>query len=192
MASEDRPTTFEIDVEKSSVHLVKSKRFLLQTKNALSENIEISFTDVIIRNTQNKIIPFQLEWAGSGKYYLLPVSNEKELEIAIQGKVIGKKSKVNFRKPDKNHSALSVVSRGDHTLLMRLKLADKNNRPIDSDEVPEILVEGEGSIEELKAVENGLWEFNLVYPEHNVIIYLSIRSHESLLDRLYRFQHVEK
>ena len=75
---------------------------------------------------------------------------------------------------------------------MRLKLADKNNRAIFGYELPETLVEGEGSIEELKALENGLWEFTLVYPGRNVIIYLSIRSHESLLEHIYRFQHVEK
>jgi hypothetical protein len=191
-SSEQRPSSLEVDAEKSSAYLIKKKRFLVHIKNSLSQNIEISFTEVKVKNAQGKVIPFQLERVSSGKYYVLPVSQEKELQISIQDKVIGKKFKLNVRKPAKERSSFMVVSSGDHSMLMRLRLADKNNHPVLTNELPEILVEGEAVVEDLKSVENGLWEFTLKYPENNVIIYLSVRCQEVFLEHIYRFQHVEK
>lgn len=191
-SSEKRASSLEVDAEKSSAYLVKNKRFLVHMKNSLSQNIEISFTEVKVQNAQGKVIPFQLQRVSSGKYYVLPVCQQKELQISIQDKVIGQKFKLNVRKPAKERSSLRVVSRGDHFMLMRLKLADKCNHPVLTDELPEILVEGEAVVEDLKSVENGLWEFTLKYPENNVIIYLSVRCHEVFLEHVYRFQHVEK
>lgn len=192
LSSDQRPLSLEVDILKSSVHLIKRKHFLVQVKNSLDQNIEISFTDVQVKNPLGKIIPFQLERVSAGKYYVLPVSPEKELQISIQDKVLGKKFKLNLHKPDKQHSAFSVISKGDHSMVMRLRLADKNNRVVIIDDSPEILVEGEAVIEDLKPLENGFWEFTLKYPENNGIIYLSVRCQEVFLEHIYRFQHIEK
>lgn len=77
-------------------------------------------------------------------------------------------------------------------MVMRLKLADKNNHPIKLDELPEILVEGEAVVEDIKFVKKGVWEFTLKYPESNVIVYLSVRCLDVFFEHIYRFQHVEK
>jgi hypothetical protein len=192
IASNSRPTSFEVDAQKSSAYLIKRKHFLIQVKNSLSQNIEINFNDVKVKNPQGKDIPFELERVGAGKYYVLPLSNQKELQISIQDKIIGKQFKVTLKKPVKQYSSISLVSQEDHRLSLRLKLADKSNRPLTTDELPEILIDGDVSIEDLKSLGNGVWEFTLNLPEHNVIVYLSVRSQEELLERLYRFQHVEK
>ena len=145
-SSEQRPSSLEVDAEKSSSYLVKKKRFLVHVKNSLPQNIEISFTEVKVKNAQGKVIPFQLQRVSSGKYYVLHMSQQKELQISIQDKVIGQKFKLNIRKPAKERSSFRVVSSGDHFMLMRLKLADKNNHLVLTDELPEILVEGEAVV----------------------------------------------
>jgi hypothetical protein len=187
-----RPTSIEVDTEKSSLRLVKRKRFLLQVKNSSNQEIEISSNDVVVKNVDGKMAPFALERVGKVKYYIHPVNNEKELDISVQGKSVGKKIKINLRKPSEKFSHISIIQQFDHRLILQLKIADKFARPLDDGEIPEIVIEGDATIEGLKMIKEGLWEFSLDYPEHNLILYLSVRSQDVYLERLFRYQHVEK
>lgn len=192
IASKSRPTNLNVDVQKSSINLIDEKSYLLDMKNDLYEEIEISSTEVQAKNHRGKLVPFQLQRVGSGKYYVLLLSKEKEVEISVQGKVIGRKIKTYSTKPHIEQSRIDIISKEEQSLVLQLKLADEKGRPIISEVIPEIILEGEGSIEHVRALGKGLWELKLIYPEHNTILYLSVRTHGAYLERIFRFQHVEK
>jgi hypothetical protein len=50
-------------------------------------------------------------------------------------------------------------------------------------------------VEELSVpqmVTSGVWEVIVTYPDMNQILHLSVRANGVLLERIFRFQHVEK
>jgi hypothetical protein len=75
---------------------------------------------------------------------------------------------------------------------LRLTLRDRRNLPVEMQQSPEIILEGIGEVSGLKMVKAGVWEFTISYPEVNQILYVSLRANGVKIERLFRFQHVEK
>ena len=87
-----------------------------------------------------------------------------------------------------------MLSNSRHRVKFRLTLADKQGKGVEIPTIPEIIVEpgSSGDVENLEHIKEGVWEFTVHYPEHNIIMYINVRAHGVYLEKLYRFQHVEK
>jgi len=85
-----------------------------------------------------------------------------------------------------------LIQKSEGKLFLRLKLADKTNRIVDSPEIPEIFLEGDGFIQDLKYLGEGVWDFTVVHPGENQLMYFSVRYMGLYFPNLYRYQHVDK
>jgi hypothetical protein len=94
--------------------------------------------------------------------------------------------------PSKKRSSLQMLETFSYETRFQIDLRDELGMPVEVDQYPEVIHDGPVQIKELKLIRKGIWEFILVYPEENQFFYISIRANGVLLEKLYRFQHVEK
>ncbi len=194
----------KVDVAKSVVQffpvLTDSREvpiyFFIQLKNARARFVDVNPTEIEVRSNSGKPVSGKLERLSAGRYYLfldnLSQNPPGELDFYVQGRVMREQVKLKRERPDAAQSKLQVVGHEGHKIAFRLKLRDKKKRPVESPETPEIQLEGEASVEDMRYVGSGTWEFLVIYPETNQIIYVSVRAMGVFFPRLYRYQHVEK
>jgi hypothetical protein len=202
IASEPRPNIY--DHSKSLVNIFPAVSaddgiwyyFYVQTKNTLGQFTHIDPSEIEVRTSKGKKIPFKSEQLLRGRYYLsiekTPEFSSAQLDIFVRGKALKEQFKLNMRHPDKSNSSIKIVKNSRNKLTFRLRLADKKNQAVEIPEKPEIILEGIGNIEDLKQSSEGTWEFSIIYPEQNQIMYFSVRAMGVYLSNLYRYQHVEK
>jgi hypothetical protein len=58
--------------------------------------------------------------------------------------------------------------------------------------MPDIILEGIGEISGLEYRGPGIWQFHLKFPEIDQIMYISVRQQGVLLERIFRYHHLEK
>lgn len=202
IASMSRPVIF--DYSKSLVHIFPAVAadngiwyyFYVQTKDTFGRFHAIDTKEIEIRTRKGKKVPYKVEQLLPGRYYLTLEKtsdfSSAELDIFVRGKALKEQFKLNMRQPDQKNSSIKMIKNSRNTLVFRLRLADKKNQPVEVPDKPEIILEGMGNIEDLKHVSEGTWEFSIIYPEQNQIMYFSVRATGVYLSNLYRYQHVEK
>ena len=168
--------------------------FYLQLKNEKSEYVDCDPSEIILKTKKNRPVPFKLERLLTGRYYLILNKSQglKDIDFFVKGIELKEKFNLNLRKPDKKFTSITIAQKDDGKVVFRLKLADKTNKPVVLLNEPEIVLEGRGEIEGVRYIQEGIWEFTLVYPEENQIIYLSVRAQGVYLTNLLRYQHIEK
>jgi hypothetical protein len=187
-----------IDITKSVIRLFEDSQlgddeyaFYIEALDQDSNHIDVLEHDLKIFHS-GRTIPFSLERVSRGHFILsLEIFSLKGLKIFIQGRQV----KDHFKKlpaPIRQHSSINILKKNDNELKLILILKDKNNQPVISPISPDIIIEGFGQIEDLKQGQEGIWTFNLVFPEQNQVLYLSVRSNGGYLPKIFRFHHVEK
>jgi len=165
--------------------------FYIEALDQESKPVDISEDDLKVFHS-GRIIPFSLERLSRGHFILtLEIFSLKGLKIFIQGNQV----KNHFKQlpaPNCQYSLINILEKTDNELKLMLILKDKNNQPVISPILPDIIIEGFGQIEDLKQAQEGAWTFSLVFPEHNQVLYLSVRSNGGYLPKIFRFHHVEK
>ncbi len=168
--------------------------FYLQMRNDAGKYVDIDEREVEIRQSKKKI-SFKLERQLCGRYYLkVDTSKEiKDTHVFIGGKQIPDQFKFSLARADKKMSKIKLLYKKRHRARFQLLIADAKGKGIEIPTLPEIIVEpgGSGEIEDLVHVKEGVWEFTMSYPQHNIVMYINVRAHGAYLDNLYRFQHVE-
>lgn len=202
IASMSRPAVY--DHSKSMVNIFPAVSadtgiwyyFYVQTKDTMGRFIAIDINEIEIRTRKGKKIPFKVEQLLQGRYYLTLEKtsdfSSAELDIFVRGKALKEQFKLNMRHPDQKNTSIKIIKNSANRLVFRLRLADKKNQPVEIPDRPEIILEGIGNVEDLKHVSEGTWEFSIIYPEENQIMYFSVRAMGVYLTNIYRYQHVEK
>ena len=172
--------------------------FYVQLKDDQGDFIDREMSDFNITEDKKQKVEFSFKRILRGRYYLI-VEKETEtskghLDFTVAGHSLSKQLKLPIKAPVRKHSHLKKVAQERNRVKFILTLADAQKNPVDVYHSPEIILEGNhhGQIEELERTGPGKWQFSVVYPEENQLIYLSIRSSGVYLKDLFRFQHVEK
>jgi hypothetical protein len=140
-----------------------------------------------------KPLEFKLQRLSQGKYTLEPTSHFEDVSKAtfiVQNKLI-KNTLIALKKPTRK-SQIQLLSSNGHELKLKLMLKDKEGKPVVSGQYPDIILDGLGEVSELESQGPGIWIFKVKYPEENQVFYLSVRIHGILLEKLFRYQYVEK
>lgn len=194
----------EIDTLKSRVQIFPAvitngesvHYFYLQLKDREGKFIDCEPSEISLVTPSGQPIPFQYERLFTGRYYVtIQQSSEVnfgELSFFIRDKLLKEQFKLYLKKPVKSHTQVFLVKNDKNKMTLRLRLADKANQPVALPDTPEVLLDGLGSIEDLKLIDDGIWEFSVIYPEQNQIMYFSIRAHGVYFERIFRYHHVEK
>ena len=191
IASDPQIIFGDVNASRSKVGLFSETSFYLELRDSNKALIDVDLKDIQLRDHKDQL-DSRVKRLGKGKY-VLNISEDiidlSKIKFYVQKKIIAHKL-VAPHKPVRANSRLELISNGDYVLRFRITLRDKNSSPVEQQ--PDIILEGLGDVSEIKQVKNGVWEFSLAYPEENQILYISIRANGILLERLYRFQHVEK
>ncbi len=172
--------------------------FYIELKDAHNKFVDIDEAEIELKKSGTKNIPFKLSRQLCGRYYI-KVDTKKELEqgkvdFYARGEVLREQFKFSLAKIDKTKTKVKMISNRKHRVKFQLSLVDSRGKGVEIPTVPEIIVEpgSAGEVENMVHVKEGVWEFTVHYPEHNVIMYINVRAHGVYLEKLYRFQHVEK
>jgi hypothetical protein len=194
----------ELDLKKSNVLIFPAIAdgdglwyfFYVQLKDSNGKYIDCMPSEIGLKTHKGKDIPFKFQKVLTGRYYLTLEKtadiSSGQLDIFIRGKALKEQFQLHMGHPDKAHTKISVIQNTRNKLTFRLRLADKMNQPVVAPEQPEILLEGQGAIDEMVHIQEGVWEFSIIYPEGNQIMYFSVRAQGVYLANIFRYQHVEK
>ena len=194
----------DIDFLRSRVSIYPAKEWeddisyylFLELKNSEGKYIDCDQKDLSIKTKQGKKIDFDFHRALVGRYYLKIEKEEdvkaKHIDLYFKDKTLKEQFKVHLSRPHKSHTKLRLVTNQKYQLTFRLRFADKNNNPVELPEAPEIWIDGHGLIDDVKHLKEGIWEFTIIYPDENQIMYISARAKGVSFRNLYRFQHIEK
>lgn len=194
----------EVDFTRSKVLIYPAKEMeedisyylFLELKNSDGKFIDCDQKDLSVRDKKGKKIDYEFHRALVGRYYLKIEKEEdvkaKHIDLYYKDKTLKEQFQVHLNKPHKSHTKLSLVTNEQYRLTLRLRFADKNNNPVELPEAPELWIDGQGIIENVKHLKEGVWEFSILYPDENQIMYISARAMGVSFRNLYRFQHIEK
>ena len=194
----------EVDFKRSLVQVFPSDSteetisyyLYVQLKDSSGNYIDCESADFSLKNKLGTDVPFKFERVFTGRYYLNIDKEEgnhwRYLDLFLHKRPLKEEFKLQFRKPHKAHSRITKIKVTPGKLVLLLRLADRNNIPVQMPDGPEILMDGDGQIEEIKHVREGVWEFTVIYPDENQILYFSVRGLGVSLRNLYRYQHIEK
>lgn len=168
--------------------------FYLQLKDSKGEFIDCDPSEIVLKTKKKKLIKFKYERLLTGRYYLILDKSQgfKDINFSVRGIALNGKFNLDIRRPDIKHTNIILERKLPGKLIFRLKLADRANRPVMTSVAPEIIMDGRGEIQELRYIQEGIWQFTVIYPEDNQIMYFSVRSQGKYLVNLLRYQHVEK
>ena len=168
----------------------------VELKNSEGKYVDCDQKDLALGLKEGKKIDFDFHRALVGRYYLKIEKEEdvkaKNINLYYKEKPLKEQFKVHFNKPHKSNTKITIVSNQEYRLTLRLRFADKNNHSIELPEAPEIWIAGQGIIEDVKHLKEGVWEFSILIPDENQIMYISARAMGVSFRNLYRFQHIEK
>lgn len=189
----------EVDIKLSKVKIYSDSghpdlhHFYLEIRNSGKMLVDVELRDIVIKEGR-KPLNIYIRRISVGRYEVevdKPNLNFSALKFTIQEKPL-KHQLVRLKKPVRENSSIVIISNENHRFKARLTLKDKNGSSFEVPHIPEIIFAGIGDVSELKSVRPGVWEFEIIYPEDNQIIYLSVRANGVLLYKLLRYQHVEK
>lgn len=164
----------------------------------INRNLINLMTDkIVVKNGKVTLKDIEVHQHSKGRYYLSffrKISNNQlNIKVFINNSLIKSFNPISLSAVDDSKLFIKTIGHVQDGLRMRLILLDKSSRPIRLVSEPEILVTGNNAeIVDLKEVSHGIWDFNLMYPKMNQVIYLSIRAHGDFWGNIFRLQHVEK
>jgi hypothetical protein len=71
-------------------------------------------------------------------------------------------------------------------------LKDEKNSAVILETFPDIILDGLGELSKPLKLKDGVWEFAIDDAEMNQVLYISIRVNRFMLEKLYRYDHIEK
>jgi len=167
--------------------------FYLELRNKERQFVDVNFDQIIVKSPAESL-NFSLQRLGRGRYEI-KINQEdlefKNLRFEVQNKEI-KHSLNRLSRPSKKHSQLKIIANPEYSLLLELNLRDLKGNPLDLNYYPEVMVEGEAVMSDIRRIKKGTWHIQMTYSEGNQILYFSVRANGVKLERLLRFQHVEK
>lgn len=167
--------------------------FYLELRNSHKELVDVDLKDIVTKEGKKKLNSY-IRRISLGRYEIEVDQanlNFNKLKFVIQAQTL-KHKLVGLQKPNQKHSSITIVSNENHRLKLRLTLKDKNGSVVDVQQGPEIIFSGQGEASLPKKIKSGVWEFEITYSEDNQLFYLSVRANGVQLDKLFRFQYVEK
>lgn len=167
----------------------------MQLKDVNGKFVDCGPEEFSLKSKKGKKLNYSFERSLKGHYFLTIHSSElnvKHINLFVQNKPLMEQFKLQLNRPVPVHTKMKIIKNAENTLSVELLLRDKENKPVELPERPEILLEGAGHIENLQHVGEGIWHFEVKYPEENQIMYFSIRAMGVKIPNLYRYQHVEK
>jgi hypothetical protein len=175
---------------------VASYYLFVQLKDSEGRFVDAEKREFSLKTIRGQQVDFKFERVLPGRYYFMIEREEghhwQELNLFFQGKPLKEQFKVQMAKASRSYSKITKVKNSDSRLILRLNLRDRQNKALELPEGPEIFLEGEAQVLEVAHTGEGIWEFTVVYPNENQIIYISVRANGVLLKHLYRYQHIEK
>lgn len=202
IASDNLERYGDVDIARSNIRLLPEfndsegdgYRFYIQLRDGKGKFVDCAYNEIILSKNGNSI-PFKFERILTGRYYLIIKKEDlarRNIKLHLQGQTFNDDLESLLTYPHKKNSQIKLISNSAHMIRLQLHLADEMNRPIVINESPEIILEGLGTIGDLKQVRNGVWEFSVLYPDDNQIMYFSVYACGVFLPKIYRYQHVEK
>jgi len=194
----------EVSFKKSMVQVFPSDQkdeiasyyLFVQLKDSEGRFVDAEKREFSLKTISGVEVDFMFERVLPGRYYLMIEREEghhwQELNLFLHDKPLKEQFKVQMAKASRTHSKISKITNSHSRLILRLHLRDRQNKALELPEGPEIFLEGEGQVQEVIHTAEGVWEFSIVYPNENQIIYVSVRANGVYLRRLYRYQHIEK
>lgn len=194
----------EIDLKRSEVQIfpaVASESgvwyyFYVQLKDQNGNYVDCEPGDISLTTSKGEPIFFEYERQLPGRYYLTvektPAVSSHQLNFYIQDKPLKEKFKLHFTLPSKTKSKISVLEKRNHYLKLQLKLVDENNKPVQMPDQPDVMFEGLGYVEDFKQVGEGVWQFRVIYPDDNQIMYFSVRAMGVFMPKIFRYHHVQE
>jgi hypothetical protein len=199
IASDEIIVLGEVDGQISKVKMYSSSghpdlhHFYLELRNSSRELVDVELRDIRIKEGR-KHLSTLVRRISLGRYEIEVDQqdlNFKALKFSIQDKPL-KHRLVRLKKPVRENSSIVVILNENNRLKGQLILKDKNGAVFDVPHSPEIIFVGRGEASVPVKLKTGVWEFEITYPEDNQILYLSVRANGVLLEKLFRYQHVEK
>lgn len=159
----------------------------MELKDKNGRLIDSKHSKFLMKNNMGEAIPFTLHRSARGKYYISPgIVSSGELVVSIKEAIF--KVRLNPFKAQGDDLTSKLILRKS----MPYKAIFRLITPVPLPSMPEIITEGgNGVIEGIGKINGTTWEFSLIYPEQDQLIYISARSQGVLLSDRYRFQHVE-
>lgn len=167
--------------------------FYMDLKNSKKRPVDISLDDIKVSEA-GESIEAKVRRLSLGRYEIEifeNIENLKELVFSVQDKTLKHKVRP-IQRPSKSKTKFVIISNKNHELVVQLFLQDKRGNFVDLQFSPEIMIEGAGTLNDLMMVKKGLWQFRVTFSEDDHILYFSVRANGVYLDRLLRFQHLEK
>jgi hypothetical protein len=166
-------------------------QFYLELRNITKDLVDVELKEILVKDNK-KILSGHIRRISKGRYEVeVRKSKFKALKFLVQNHSI-KHQVVIYKNAVRKKSSIVILSDENYRMKARLILKDKNDAALEVQRDPEIIFMGLGSVTQPVMIETGVWEFDIEYPEENQIIYISARVNGVLLERLLRFQHVEK
>jgi hypothetical protein len=200
LASTEGVVLGDVDHSKSVVKLflnaVESKEvqyFYIELRDFKNNLVDISPGEFQVKLFATKI-DFKVRRLSVGRYEIAifqDISSFEGLKFLVSKKIL-KHQLLTLKKPHRSHSHLKILANHNHELTLELSLKDKNGKAVEMIQMPEIMIEGNGIISDMSLVRKGVWHFQVNYSEDNQIMYFSVRGNGVYLERLQRFQHIEK
>ena len=170
--------------------------FYVHLKNKFGIDTDCDISEISLKTIDGKSLEFKYEMLQAGRFYLRVLNSSQvrsdQISIFIQGKLLNQGIPLKMPRPDLKNSSLKILRNENNIIVFQLRLADSRNNLIDTINDPEIIMEGLATMEGLRRISKGIWEYSVVYPEDNQIMYFSVRSQGVYFHNLLRYQHVEK
>lgn len=200
LASSDEMIFGEVDHAKSVVKLFlnaeESKEiqyFYIELRDLKKNLVDIPLNEFQVKLHAQKI-DFKVRRMSVGRYEIATfqdIPTFEGLKFLVSKKIL-KHQLLTLKKPHRSHSHLRIISNRNHEMILELTLKDKKGNYVELLQMPEMVVEGNGLITDLNLVRKGVWRCRVNYSEDNHIMYFSVRGNGVYLERLLRFQHIEK
>lgn len=189
-----RPVSHELSAIKPTV--ASELQYYLRLKDDEDQDTDINSSAIELKDRANQIIPFKLEREKVGHYYLAlentPQPWQFPLRLFYQQQAFKDQLNCYTLKADARQSKIQILEKAPHELSLELLLKDSKGNIIQMNELPEIILEGAGEVQELRAMSPGRWQFKILYPDDNEIMYFSVRTNNAYLERIFRLQFIAK
>lgn len=170
--------------------------FFLELKDSSGNLVDCDPEEITLRNSKGQKVPFLVERSMRGKFYVTlqrtESSPELKLKVYVRNMPLNQQVNLVFKKADRNKSWVKAVRSERNGIKLRLFLGDAKGKPVEIPSVPEIVLDGQAQIDNMERVGEGTWEFDVVYPNSNQVIYISVRAYGKYMPDMFRIQHIEK
>ncbi len=167
--------------------------FYLELRDSNKLLVDVALSDIVLK-IEKKNPSIYIKRISLGRYELEVsdhISHFKKLKFVVQNRSV-KHAIVKRQKPAKSHSKVTVISNAENKLKLHISLKDEKNVAVILDMSPDIILDGLGHLSMPQKVKDGVWEIVIDYPEMNQILYISVRANGVMLEKLLRYQHIEK